>query len=106
MRAKKVFVMMVVVLSMVAIFTINAYATEWYNCTVVRAGSGYGGATYIKLTDENGAFYNRWFLAANGQEKEMLAVALTAMTNNMKVNVGLSSASEFSYIYCIFLMQD
>ena len=105
MRAKKVFVMMVVVLSMMAVFAVSAHATEWYICTIQEAGAGGSGTTLVRLTDINGAFANTWFQASYSIRKEILAVALTAMTNNKKVRVGLSGSSQYSLIYCMYLIQ-
>jgi len=87
MRVKKVFVMMVVVLSMLAVFAVSAHAgATWYTCEVNMAGIGMSWS-YVKLTDKGGNFTNKWFLLRSDRKKEMLAVALTAMTNNMEVQV-------------------
>jgi hypothetical protein len=39
------------------------------------------------LTDEAGAFAEYWFYAADNSKKEMLSVALTAITTGKKVYV-------------------
>jgi len=85
MKVKKMLVMMVAVFSMVALLAVNAHAArQWYTCTIVDAGPTWGGV-YLRLTDDGGAFYEKWFQFRPDQEKEMLATALTAMSNNMKV---------------------
>ena len=91
MRAKKVFLTMAVVFSMVAIFAVSAHAGVWYTCTVEKAGSGAGNHVCIWLSDTNDppAFTNRFFTAPDGRKKEMLAIALTAMTTGKQVEVGL-----------------
>ena len=104
MKVKKIFLMMVVAFSMVALFAINIYAAQWYTCTVVMAGPGYG-STYVLLTDKNRTFTNRWFRALSTQQKEILATALTAMTNNVKVKVGLDDSTAYSSIRAMYLMQ-
>ena len=105
MRVKKVFVMMVVVLSMLAVFAVAARA-GWYTCTVKMAGAGWGTHCYIKLSDTAATpdFENKWFVALDSQEKEMLATALTAMTNNMQVKVYISSSSPYSIIRAMYLI--
>ncbi|CAD7772100.1 hypothetical protein DMNBHIDG_00522 [Candidatus Methanoperedenaceae archaeon GB37] len=42
MRVKKVFLAMVLVFSMVAVFVVSVHAGEWYTCTVNMAGAGWG----------------------------------------------------------------
>ena len=105
MMVKKVFVMMVVVLSMIAIFAINAHASAWYTCTVEMAGPGWS-VTYIKLTDTGGAFTHKWFRALSYRQKELLAVALTAMTNNMHVLVNVDiSESPYPTLGTMYLIK-
>ena len=105
MRVKKMFITMVVVLSMLAVFAVVAHA-GWYTCTVNMAGPGWGTHCYIKLSDTAATpdFENRWFVALDSQKKEMLAVALTAMTNNMNVLVCVSSPNEYSIIRAMYLI--
>ena len=97
MKAKKMFLTMAVVFSMVAIFAVSTHAGVWYTCTVEKAGSGGGNHVYIWLSDTNDppAFTNRCFTAPDGRKKEMLATALTAMTTNKQVEVGLVNLDSF-----------
>jgi len=106
MRVKKMFITMVVVLSMLAVFAVSAHAGAWYTCTVNMAGAGWGTHCYIKLSDTAATpdFENKWFVALDSQEKEMLATALTAMTNNMQVKVYISSSSPYSIIRAMYLI--
>jgi len=105
MKAKKMFLVMVVVLSMVAVFAVAAHAGGWYTCTVNMAGAGWGTHCYIKLSDTAAtpAFENRWFVPLDSQKKEMLATALTAMTNNMNVLVYIDATTQYSIIRAIYL---
>ena len=105
MKAKKMFITMVVALSMVAVFAVAAHAGGWYTCTVNMAGAGWGTHCYIKLSDTAAtpAFENRWFVPLDSQKKEMLATALTAMTNNMNVLVYIDATTQYSIIRAIYL---
>ena len=97
MRAKKMFLTMAVVFSMVAIFAVSTHAGVWYTCTVEKAGTGAGNHVCIWLSDTNDppAFTNRFFTAPDGRKKEMLAIALTAMTTGKQVEVGLVNLDSF-----------
>ena len=68
-------------------------AAEWYTCHVDEAGpTGTGTVVKIYLTDvaEVPAFdENTAFSAQTGREKEMLAVALVALSNELKVRAQL-----------------
>jgi len=102
MRAKKVFLTMTVVFSIVAIFAVSAHAA-WYTCTVEQAGTGWKNHVYIRLSDTGGSFTNVCFVAPDGRKKEMLAIALTAMTNGKNVSVNLSSTTGGSVIQAMYL---
>ena len=104
MRAKKVFLTMAVVFTMVAIFAVSAHAGVWYTCTVEKAGSGWRDHVYIRLSDTGGSFTNVCFVAPDGRKKEMLAIALTAMTTGKNVSVNLSSTTPGSVILEVYLL--
>jgi hypothetical protein len=59
MRAKKAIMSMFLVLGIVGIFAVNAFAANaWYTCTISKVG-GYtadDGAIQVRLTDTKGAF--------------------------------------------------
>ena len=103
MRAKKVFLTMAVVFTMVAIFAVSAHAGVWYTCTVDKAGTGWKDHVYIRLSDTGGSFTNVCFVAPDGRKKEMLAVALTAMTTGKSVLVNLSGTAGGSVILEMYL---
>ena len=102
MRAKKMFLTMTVVFSMVAIFAVSAHAA-WYKCTVEKAGTGWMNHVYIRLSDTGGSFTNVCFVAPDGRKKEMLAIALTAMTTNKNVLVKLTDTAGGSVILEMWL---
>ena len=105
MRAKKVFLTMAVVFSMVAIFAVSAHAA-WYTCTVERAAVGWNDHVYITLSDTAGtpAFTFVNFVVPDTRKKEMLAIALTAITTNKSVLVKLSSIGGGSVIESMYLL--
>ena len=65
----------------------------WYTCTVNKAGPAADAretsapVVYINLTDNAGAFANMWFYAADGDQNQMLAVALAAINGGKRVEV-------------------
>lgn len=81
-------------------------AQQWFTCRVQLAGPG-GAATLVKLTDTSStpAFTSKWFLAPADRAKEILAVALTAMSNGMtvRVSIDLSVPDEYPPIYAFYL---
>ena len=106
MRAKKVFLTMAVVFSMVAIFAVSTHAGVWYTCTVEKAGSGWNDHVYITLSDTAGtpAFTFVNFVVPDTRKKEMLAIALTAITTGKNVSVNLSSIGGGSVIQGMYLL--
>jgi len=105
MRAKKVFLTMAVVFSIVAIFAVSAHAGVWYTCTVERAAVGWNDHVYITLSDTAGtpAFTFVNFVVPDTRKKEMLAIALTAMTTNKNVLVKLTDTAGGSVILEMWL---
>ena len=83
-------------------------AQQWYTCRVQQAGPG-GALTLVKLTDtaSSPAFTGKWFLAPADRAKEILAVALTAMSNGMTVRVStdIGVPDEYPSIYSFYLKQ-
>ena len=74
----------------------------WLVCDVKRVGPGGPTKTYIALTDHAGSFRNRWFEAADARKEEMLDTALTALSNNFKVQVLLSDTAAYSEIQRLY----
>ncbi len=65
-------------------------ATTWYTCSVQAVGPS-GASSYIKLTDTNGAFTNKWFVVSTTNTNSLLASALTAISAQKTVYAGVSS---------------
>lgn len=106
MNVKKMFLVIVAVFSMVAFFGVNTYAGGWYNCEVKMAGAAAGPNTYISLSHASSTpeFTGRWFTANSGEQKEMLATALAAMSSNVLVKAYLSSPAAYSTISSMYMM--
>lgn len=107
MTARKIGLMVLLALAagLVAAGESNA-APQWYICQVNLAGPA-GALTLVRLTDIGAvpAFTKKWFLAPADRAKEMLAVAMAAMTNGMtvKVYVDISVADEYPPITSFYL---
>ena len=85
--AKKIGWVVMAVMLTAAYFTTDSNAAgAWYTCKVEMVGPG-GGVVYLQLTDKAGSFTKKWFTPAADKTKEILAVALTAMSNGFSVTV-------------------
>lgn len=84
-------------------------AQDWYTCTVLKVGpAGAGTTTYIQLTDTGSppAFVEKYFRFVGERAKEMLAVALTAVSSGLKVLIRADASEEFAYIDVIYLTNE
>jgi expansin (peptidoglycan-binding protein) len=79
---KTLMVMVMVAMLFTGLFVNNASAT-WYTCTINYAGT-WNDLYVVVASEAGGAFTDTTFVLdpATGRQKEMLAVALTAMANN------------------------
>ncbi len=105
MKAKKTgLVAAVSIFVVVCLLTMNASAAEWITCSVNIAGPS-GEDTYICLSDtaSSPAFTKKWFIAPKDRAKEMTAIAIAAMTNNMKVII---RADKTPYLDAFYLFDD
>lgn len=104
--AKKIGLMVMVVMFAAAYFATDSNAAAaWYVCKVEMAGSG-AGTIYIQLTDKSASFTKKFFTAPADRAKELLAVALTAMSNGFSVSVHTdTSLSGYPTIYSFYLTQ-
>jgi len=63
-------------------------APKWYLTEVVKVGMAASGKVLIQLTDrQHNEFTTKWFVADVETSREMLAVALTATTNDRLVQI-------------------
>jgi len=103
MKTKKMVVMVLAAVLVVAFAATGAFAAfAWYDATVTASAPGYGGAGPSGATDTifvlthsatTKLFTNKQFKAWTGRQKEMLAVALTAMANGKKLRVYVDLAA-------------
>ena len=104
MRTRKtVFLAMVLAIFLLCAATANA---AWYVCTVNEVGaSAASGSVFVNLTDTAGspAFSNTWFRCTRTEQvNRVLAVGLTAQSNDREVNVDLQDTAAWSEINGIF----
>jgi hypothetical protein len=88
---------LLVLCSVLVPFGPDPRAQNPYICKVHQAGpAGANSTVRIRLSDtaSNPEFTNRWFRALTGREKEMLAVALAAISSGYEVeaNVNLTNS--------------
>jgi hypothetical protein len=103
MQTKKIIMVFAMVFCAVFLFSMTASAAPgWYVCTIDMVGPGFG-SIYIQLTDTLGSFGGVWQTIPAGQQKELLAVLLTAMVNDMEVSVYFDPALTFSEINAVYL---
>jgi hypothetical protein len=83
----------------------------WQNCRVKTASIGDDGEVTIRLVNlpqlggDVTTHFERDFFAAESQRKEMLAIALTAVTTGLHANVQLQSTTENSRIMDIAVVR-
>jgi hypothetical protein len=104
MTAKRIsFLAAVFVLA--SLLMVNAASAAWYRCTINRVGANSSGYI-VYLTDTKAApsFTNRWFVLNPSIGKELLAVALTAYTNDKIFYVSLPTITAGSTISAAYAM--
>jgi hypothetical protein len=104
--AKKIGMMaMIVILAAVYFTTDSNAAAAWYACKVEMAGPGWG-TIYLQLTDKSASFTKKWFIPAANSSNEMLATALTALSNGLMVTVYTdTNQSGYPQILALYLTQ-
>lgn len=82
---------------------------QWYVCSIVKVGQS-GGKDYVQLThvptEGAPAFTARFFRLPAEKAKEMLAVALSAVTGGFKVEVYVDAEIEYSEVYAVYLVAE
>ena len=108
MRTKRMVLLALLVVSMAVVMTVNSHAAEGlYTCTVTAAGpvtkvNGVAETPTMQfsLTRVSGTPTWTWKKTAQacaGQEKQMLAIALTAISNTRNVAVWFDPAVGIIY---------
>ncbi len=84
-------------------------AKDWYKCTVLKAGPTSTGTTvFLQLSHAATppAFTGKFFRIDGTRGKEMLAVALAAMTSGMNILVLVDPVLEYPPVEVIYLTAD
>ncbi len=76
----------------------------WFSCDVTWVGPIENGQVWIRLREVGGQF-ERWYSPVSIVKKEMLAVALTAMTTGFRVAAALSTTDEWGPIERLYIMR-
>jgi hypothetical protein len=93
MKVKKVTIGVLLAISLVAVFSMNAVAADaWYTCTIDRFGGQTTGTTptmYLMVTHTSPtpAFSKKYFRLSLDRYKEAMAIILTAMSSGMSIMV-------------------
>ena len=105
MRKKTALILITLCFALSLVFTFSTSAQAagaWHLCKVIFAGPS-GGKIMIKLYDEKTQQEKYCSIYREGDEKQMLAVALTAATNNQTVNAYFDNSLEKPLLYNLFL---
>jgi len=93
-------------LGLVFTFSTSAHARgDWYKCKVIFAGPS-GGRIQIKLHNIKTHKETLCVIYREDDEKEMLAIALTAAANNQTVRAYFDESLEPSLIYNMYLYNE
>jgi hypothetical protein len=106
MKTKKISL----ILALLAIFSILASspvyaANQWYTCTVDSTGPHFNGNMYLRLTDTEGSFTGKWFIAPADYANQYLAAALTALSNGNEITIYVDAALSYPTLRCIYILE-
>ncbi len=76
-----------------------------YNCKVLWAGPAEDEVVYIRMAPLDGSFPVGWYKANSLVKKEMLAVALLAISTGYPVAAELTNIVEYSVINRLYIMR-
>ena len=76
----------------------------WYTCTVQQVGHGWG-TVYIMISDTRAtpAFTEKWVRAPEMSKNHMLAVVLTAMTNDQTIMIYVDPSLTYPEVNAMYL---
>jgi hypothetical protein len=77
----------------------------WFTCDVMWGGPIENGQVWILLREVGGQF-QRWYHPVSIVQKEMLAVALAAMTTGFRVEAALSTTDEWGPIERMYIRRE
>ena len=107
MKVKRTVAMMVILVGLLGIFASKGEAAPaWYFCTVNEIGMAYE-TLYICLTDTASppAFTLKWVIANPAYQKQLMAVALTAQSNDQSIHVNIDSAVSYPTLSIMYIMK-
>jgi hypothetical protein len=88
MKKLQIILIFIFIIVCIGSFSESAYAgKQKYICSVDKVGFKGSEDTRVMLTDESGAFTQKWFKCNRDRAKEMLALLLTAINGTMQVEV-------------------
>lgn len=88
MKKLQMILIFIFIIICIGSFSESAYAgKQKYICNVDKVGLKGSVDTRVMLTDESGAFTQKWFKCNGDRAKEMLALLLTAINGTMQVEV-------------------
>lgn len=102
---KKRMIIMIAVMMLGCFMAQSADAGDkWYTCDVQYAGLQYG-IMYIRLTERDGVFANKWCLVSGStaEQNQILAVALTAVSAGRQVRVRLDASETYPLLDAIYV---
>lgn len=108
MKALKIaLVLIAVVCILPALCVKEAKADAWVTCNINLVGQAWD-TVYVQLTDATGtqpAVNQTWYVLNPTYVKELLATALTAMTNNKQVKVYVNNIADGGTVYTMYMLQ-
>jgi hypothetical protein len=78
----------------------------WYTCTIDRIGPA--NTVYVMVSDtaQSPAFTRKWCKCSDALKNQMLAVALTAMTNGQTISIRIDPAISVPTINNMYLINE
>jgi len=106
MKTKKISLIIAILTTFCILASNIAFAADqWYICTVDSTGRHFNGNAYIKLTDTNGSFTDKWFIIPSDNTNQYLAVALTALSSGNSVRVYADSSQTYTTVRCLYMQE-
>jgi len=103
MKTKRLILSVIVIVGFLFVFASASSAFDWVHCTVIKTGPGIS-SVYVRLSDNSDPTWEKWCVADPKFQDRVLATALTAMTSNKGVHVGLDDVSATTpTITCIYV---
>jgi len=107
MKVKRAIAVMVILVGLLGVLAPGASAAPgWYNCTVDNVGMAYE-TLYLKLmpttTSPTLPVAELWVVANASYQKQLMAIALTAISNSQPVLVYIDPAVSLPTLWIMYL---